>query len=240
MLLFAMRPPYRLVTPRTSSRMVIYSALASSLIYSALASGIPLQLELPRLRLLGSVSARRSNSAGPPAAALGEGHDAARLDDGDEHDEGAVDQEVDGLARAAEIDARPLPEGDEDGRPDERAPEGADAAEHGHQADQDAQRGGKHRVRVDEEDVLRVEAAPERGEGGRQRHGPLLVRGHGDTQARRRVLVLADGAQVIAHARDLDLASDPECQEQEPEGDVVVVLLALVELEIHERVGALD
>src|SRR5882672_3030131 len=186
MLLFAMRPPYRLVTPRTSSRMVIYSALAS---------GIPLQLELPRLRLLGSVSARRSNSAGPPAAALGEGHDAARLDDGDQHDERAVDQEIDGFARAAEIDARPLSEGDEDGRPDERAPEGADAAEHGHQADQDAQRGGKHRVRVDEEDVLRVEAAPERGEGGGQRHGPLLVRGHGDTQARCCVLVLADGAQ---------------------------------------------
>src|SRR5439155_5807505 len=100
--------------------------------------------------------------------------DAAGLDDRDEHDERAVDQEIPGSSGAAEGDARPLAQWNQDGRPDERAPEGAHAAEYGDQADQDAQRGREDRLGVDEEDVLGIEAPAEAGQPRGERHRPLL------------------------------------------------------------------
>src|SRR6266487_3327648 len=105
---------------------------------------------------------RRSNSVdlpaplGPmmptssPAPALGERHDAAGLDHRDDHDQETVDEQVDGLARASQIDARRLAKGHQDGRADERPPERAHAAQDGDQADQDRKRQRQHRLRVDE------------------------------------------------------------------------------------------
>src|SRR5207237_10636687 len=78
-----------------------------------------------------------------------------------------------------------------------RTPYGSQAADQRHQDAVDGDVDVEGDVQVDEDVPLRIDAAGEPGEGGRQRVGRDLVEGRVDAHHRGRALVLADGDQAV-------------------------------------------
>jgi hypothetical protein len=163
-------------------------------------------------------------AAGAPVVPPAE--QALGLVHGDGDDDGGVDDEVGAAARAPQQRARAFLDGGEHHRADRRPEEGAHAAEDRHQRHLDREPGVQHRARVDVELLLRVEAAAQRGERGRDGQRQQLVAREAHAQAARRVGLVLDGAEVVAEAAAFDAPGDEQAEHQQRECQVVVGRLA--------------
>jgi hypothetical protein len=104
-------------------------------------------------------------------------------------------------------------------RAEDRARDGARAADHGDEQHLDAALRPEGDDRVDIEVGLRVEDAAEGRDGARDREGRDLGAQHLDAERARRLLVLAhrDQLRAEAAASDPDRDHDRECEERECE-----------------------
>src|SRR5690606_8708718 len=104
-----------------------------------------------------------------------------------------------------------------------RARNGAQSADQGEHGDLNRQFEREGRGRVDEGQVGNVEGADDAGEHGRDHRGPDLDLGGGNADRPGGVLALADGDQVMAHARLAHKPRGPHHHDVQEEGDIDVV-----------------
>src|SRR5579883_1829498 len=156
------------------------------------------------------------------AALLDQRQQPARQEARQQHDDGAVDEEGEPRALAAEVGVRQLLERHQDQRADQWAEQLARAAERRHHHHLDRDQDAEARLRIDEAVDGEVERAGERGERRTQHVGVELVGARGDAERAGGALAVLDGAQVIAHAAALDAPGQPEQRHQHGEEDVVI------------------
>ena len=168
----------------------------------------------------------RGHAAAPRRAAAPEpAHEPVRQERDDQDQDQPVEHDV-GARPAAQHRARDLGDRREHERAEERAGHRARPAHDRGQEAPDGDRRPEGQARVDVGEVLRVEGPAQRGEEGRHRHRGELGRERVHPGCLRRVLVLADRGQRVAHARALDRPADQERAQHHREDHVVVRQLA--------------
>ena len=135
--------------------------------------------------------------------AVDRGDDAPRQEQHDEHEQAAEDQEP--RVAAAELVVAGLVQPLDDERAEHRPPERGPPAEQQRQDDLDAQQDVEHPQRVDEADVVAVDAARHPHEDGARHEREDLVGRRAHAHGRGLVLVLADRDQAHAEL----VAPDP-------------------------------
>ena len=134
---------------------------------------------------------------------------AARREPDDQHQHRAVDDEVE-AGRVAGDQLRALAQRLDHQRAEQRTEHRADAADDRREQRLDRDPGAVGDAGIDEQEILRVEAAGGGGDRAGDHHGGRLDRGGVDAERLRRVLVLAHRDQPGAEARALDqLARSP-------------------------------
>jgi hypothetical protein len=149
------------------------------------------------------------------------------------------DQVQAGEAARREVVARELRQWAQDERPEDRAEQRPGAAHDRADDDLDRQRDAEHGVRLDREEVERVEGAADAGEERRHDHGQHLVAEDGDAQRLAGGLVLTDRGQVDPEPAALDQGGHPRGAEHQGERDVVVGA-GVSELELPRVAGERD
>src|SRR5579883_109837 len=160
-----------------------------------------------------------------------------RLRHRDDHDERAVDDEVEAAAAAPDIAARRLRERDEDRGAECRPPERADAAQHGGKGDEDRELAAQDAVGIDEGDELGVDGADDASEEGAGCGGDELRAEDADADAFGGDGIVLDGPPGKAPARVLErIAGEPDDRGEGKEG-VVIGQLRAAELEMRPAFG---
>src|SRR5690606_12229123 len=117
-----------------------------------------------------------------------------------------------------------------------RTPEGSPAANNADHGNDHADVSAEDFVGADEQHVLGVEGAAQRGQGGAKRCGIQLVARNAYAQGLGRFLVVTDSGQVIAHAATQDCIVDVGGDTDKRNGDEVIENLAGV-LKVQHRVA---
>src|SRR5262249_27856712 len=149
--------------------------------------------------------------------------DALGQEQDDADEEQAVDHEVEARpSGTGEVNPRDLGQRREDERAQEQPEERPRTSHHG--ADDDVHRKGdpEHRIRLEREQVIRVEGAAEPRHERGQDDGVELVPHGVDAQRLGGVLVLADRSEVRSETTPLDAPDDGRRQQHQREGDIVV------------------
>src|SRR5882757_8272881 len=137
--------------------------------------------------------------AAPGPEPLDQGQNAARLKARDQYDDGAVHDEGQTRALAAEQIVGDFLQRHQDRRADQRPEQQAGAAQRRHDqylhGDQDAE----PRFRIDEPEHHRVERAGDAGQPGAQHEGVEFGAACGSAERTRRALGIPDGAQIKSH-----------------------------------------
>ena len=157
--------------------------------------------DVARVKQHGAARLRRASGC---AAAREQGEQAARQEAGDDDDDGAVDDEGEAGAPAAEQAVGDLLQRHQDQRADQRPEQQPGAAERRHDQHLHRDQDAEARFRIDEAEHDGVERAGDRGEAGAQHVGVELVAAGGDAERARGALGVLDRAQVEAHAAVLD------------------------------------
>ena len=116
-------------------------------------------------------------------------------------------------------------------RPDQRSEHRAGAADDRRQQRLDRDPGAIGDAGIHEEEILRVEAAGGRRDGGRDDHGAELDRSHVDAERPGRVFVLAHSDQPGAEARALEASRDRKRRHADKRQDDQIERRSALELE---------
>src|SRR6266513_851559 len=235
--LLATRPPKRFVTALSSRRgaTLIYRGGREAGVHRGWPETSARRSSVPREPARGRAPREPARPATPR-----ERQDPGRAERRDQDDDDAVDDQVDPAARERSRPERrghDLRDRDQDHRPQHRAPEAADPADHRGHDRQRAPVEVEHLLRKDRERPEAVEDAARREDRRRDAARDHLVEPAVDSDPLRALLVVADRAEVEAELRALDEPEEPERERQEPERDVVVAerLGAAGELQARRR-----
>src|ERR1700736_5676475 len=118
--------------------------------------------------------------------------------------------------------ARLEPRQDHDDAAEQRAEQGAGAAERRDDDHLDRAQDAEPALGIDEADHQRVEGAGKRGEGGREQQRIEFVAGDRHAQAARGALARTDGAPIVAHAAALQMPGEQQKAREHDEEQIII------------------
>src|SRR5438309_4312291 len=184
--------------------------------------------KLPKLRetsrALSSMTHRDAVTAARPPLrdAPGEIEQPARLEARQDHDDAAVEDVGEPRAAAPEQRVGRRLQRNEDDGAEQRAEQGAGAAERRDDDHLDRAQDAEPALGIDEADHQRVERAGKRGEGGREQQRIEFVAGDRHAEAARRALARADGAPIVTHAAALQMPGEQQQAGEHDEEQIII------------------
>src|SRR5665213_3042675 len=163
-----------------------------------------------------------SSTARPPAGQPPAFRQHARTDAGDQHDDNAVGDIGRAAAAAAEDSVARFRERHQDDRADQRAEQRPRPAQRGHHHHVHRDQDPEPAIRIDKSDHHRVKRSGDRGERARQQQRVELVAPDRHSQAFRRPLARADGAQIKPHPAPLHLVGQRQQHREHGQKDHVI------------------